>query len=184
VTGDLDEGDTIVAVDEVPVRTASDLQDLLASRSAGARFTLTVEHGGRRLDRKVHTEQLPQLSGGVGLGVFVQTRGLRVDLPFEIRFRSRPNVGGPSAGLAYAPRHRRHARPCRPVALPLHCRHRHHQPRRPGRASRRRPEKAVAAERAGAELVPSTDTDDIDEPDLDVRRVDDLPEALRVIEAT
>jgi PDZ domain-containing protein len=36
------------------------------------------------------------------IGVFLETRDFDVDLPFEIEFRNRPGIGGPSAGLAYA----------------------------------------------------------------------------------
>jgi Lon-like protease len=49
----------------------------------------------------VGTEQLPDVADRVGIGVLLETRGLAVDLPFEIRFEDR-DIGGPSAGLAYA----------------------------------------------------------------------------------
>jgi Lon-like protease len=72
------------------------------ARPAGTRFTLTVERDGRRSDVTVRSADLPQVSGGAGLGVLVDTRDLRAVLPFRIRFRDRPDIGGPSAGLAYA----------------------------------------------------------------------------------
>lgn len=43
----------------------------------------------------------PHATGRPGIGVVIETRDFNVDLPFEISFRER-DVGGPSAGLAYA----------------------------------------------------------------------------------
>jgi PDZ domain-containing secreted protein len=42
------------------------------------------------------------VSGGTDMGVLAQTKDLRVVLPFRVSSRSRPDIGGPSAGLAYA----------------------------------------------------------------------------------
>ena len=94
-------GDVIVSVDGEPVTDAPRLAQLVSSRPAGTRFRLTVERGAERFQREVTTRRLPQLSGGVGLGLAIDTRGLDVDLPFRVSFAER-NVGGPSAGLAYA----------------------------------------------------------------------------------
>jgi PDZ domain-containing secreted protein/Zn-dependent protease len=98
----LDAGDTIVAVDGRPITTSSDLSDLVGGRPAGTEFTLTIEREGKRSDVTVRSAHLPQVSGGTGLGVLVDTRDLRAVLPFRIRFKDRPDIGGPSAGLAYA----------------------------------------------------------------------------------
>ena len=181
----LREGDTVVAVDGLPVDTATDLHSLLSTRPTGSRLTLTVERERRRLRIGTQTDRLPAVDGGTGIGVFVQTRDLRVDLPFEVRFRSRPDVGGPSAGLAYA----------LAIADMLD----------PADLARSRAiaatgtitldgavgpvggvqEKAIAADRAGADVfvVPAADTGNVDRPGLNVRTVDDLDEALRVLEA-
>ncbi|HEX2274981.1 MAG TPA: CBS domain-containing protein [Acidimicrobiales bacterium] len=97
----LQVGDVIVAVDGQQVTDAARLAQTVSSRPAGTRFRLTFERGSERLEREVTTARLPQLAGGVGLGVSIDTRGLDVDLPFEVSF-ARRNVGGPSAGLAYA----------------------------------------------------------------------------------
>jgi PDZ domain-containing protein len=98
----LEEGDTIVAVDGQPVNLANDVHDLVSPHPTGTRFALTVERDGRRLVVDVRSAELPEVSGGIGLGVIAATRDLRVDLPFRITFRSRPDIGGPSAGMAYA----------------------------------------------------------------------------------
>jgi PDZ domain-containing protein len=50
----------------------------------------------------IRSAQLPRVAGGVGIGVAVETNGLTADLPFTVNFRDRPDIGGPSAGLAYA----------------------------------------------------------------------------------
>ena len=94
-------GDVILAVDDQAVEQAGELGELIRSRPAGSTFRLTVERDGRRLDLVVPSRRLPEISGGVGIGVAVETRGLRVELPFQVRFDD-VDVGGPSAGLAYA----------------------------------------------------------------------------------
>ena len=98
----LEPGDVIVGVDGRPVRIASDLQTALTSRPAGSAFELTVVRGDVQLTAELESRRLEQLpEGGVGIGVVITTRDFVVDLPFEIEFRER-NIGGPSAGLAYA----------------------------------------------------------------------------------
>lgn len=97
--GALEPGDVIVAVDETPVRLATDLRDLISARPAGTSFVLSIERGDLRQQVRVSSAALQ--GGTAALGVVVETRGLEVDLPFEVEFRERP-VGGPSAGLAYA----------------------------------------------------------------------------------
>jgi PDZ domain-containing secreted protein/Zn-dependent protease/CBS domain-containing protein len=97
--GVLRPGDVIVTVDGQPVDDAGELRDLVQARPAGSRLRLELE-GGRRVT--VPSARLPGVSGGVGIGVAVETRDLRIDLPFQVRFAERPDIGGPSAGLAYA----------------------------------------------------------------------------------
>ncbi|MDQ3898789.1 MAG: PDZ domain-containing protein, partial [Actinomycetota bacterium] len=94
-------GDVIVAVDAQPVTDAPRLAEIVSSRPAGTRFRLTVERDRERVERDVTSARLPRVSGGVGLGISIDTRALDVDLPFQVTFAHR-NVGGPSAGLAYA----------------------------------------------------------------------------------
>jgi PDZ domain-containing protein len=103
-TRSLQNGDVIVAVlDPQPqaVHSAVDLVDLIRAQPAGTTFRLDVERGGR--DRHATVEVVSaEDEGHAGLvGVSLGTRDLRVQLPFEIRFRNR-RVVGPSAGLAYA----------------------------------------------------------------------------------
>jgi PDZ domain-containing secreted protein/Zn-dependent protease len=98
----LKEGDVIVAVDGQPVQLAGDLRDLVTAHPAGTSFTLEVIRGGSRVEVVLRSAELPQVSGGTGLGVLADTADLRVEVPFTVTFAERPGVGGPSAGLAYA----------------------------------------------------------------------------------
>jgi PDZ domain-containing secreted protein/Zn-dependent protease/CBS domain-containing protein len=98
----LEEGDVIVAVDAQPVQVSPELSGFVRARPPGTTFAFTVERNGRRLDLSVRSAQLPEVSEGfVGIGVSIETRDFDVRLPFDIEFRER-EIGGPSAGLAYA----------------------------------------------------------------------------------
>lgn len=98
----LEVGDTITAVDGTRVATANDLHDALAGRPVGETLMLTVDRGPRTLRLQVQNASLSQTPGDTGIGVLAATRDVHAMLPFEISFRKRPDVGGPSAGLAYA----------------------------------------------------------------------------------
>jgi PDZ domain-containing secreted protein/Zn-dependent protease/CBS domain-containing protein len=100
--GVLRVADTITAVDGAPVQFASDLRDAVAGHPAGETIHLTLVRGGRALRVDVENARLPQVSGGTGLGIVVDTKDLHAVLPFRITFRERLDIGGPSAGLAYA----------------------------------------------------------------------------------
>jgi PDZ domain-containing secreted protein/Zn-dependent protease len=93
-------GDVIVEVEGEAIRTAADVVDAVRSRPAGTELTVIVERDDARRRVVITTEQLPDVAGRVGIGVLLETRGLDVNLPFEVRFEDR-DIGGPSAGLAY-----------------------------------------------------------------------------------
>ncbi len=98
---ELRRGDVIVAIDGQEVDDTVMLRSIIQSRPAGSQFPMTVERGGKRTEVSIKSHQLPRLSGGVGVGILVETRDMKVNLPFDVRFGDR-NIGGPSAGLAYA----------------------------------------------------------------------------------
>ena len=98
--GVLRAGDVVVEVEGEPIRTAADVIDAVRSRPAGTELAVVVERDNARHHEVVTIEELPDVAGRVGIGVLLETRGLDVDLPFEIRFEDR-DIGGPSAGLAY-----------------------------------------------------------------------------------
>lgn len=93
-------GDVIVAVDSAPVKLATELGAAISGRPAGTGFALTVERGGRQVQVPIRSATLERQSPP-GIGILIETRDFKVNLPFEITFRER-DVGGPSAGLAYS----------------------------------------------------------------------------------
>lgn len=99
--GTLQEGDIIISVDGRTVETTSDVVTAIRARPVGSELEIVLERSGRPLTVSVGSEELPDLAGGIGIGVVVETRDLDVDLPFEVTFTER-DIGGPSAGLAYA----------------------------------------------------------------------------------
>jgi PDZ domain-containing secreted protein/Zn-dependent protease/CBS domain-containing protein len=178
-------GDIITAIDGRPVHIAADLQDAIASKPAGTTFRLTVRRGGEELTEDVQSRRLEQLTaGGVGIGVVISTVDFNADLPFEIQFKRR-NVGGPSAGLAYA------------LAITDMLDARDYANGESIGATGTIDvngevgpvggveEKAVALVDANADvfLVPQQQVDDVTTEDIDVRGVSSLEEALRVLGA-
>ena len=177
-------GDVIVAVDGQPVTEAPDLAQIISSRPAGTSFRVTIERGGQRIEHRLTSRRLPQLSGGVGLGISIETRGLTADLPFTISFTER-DVGGPSAGLAYA----------LAIADMLSARD-YAGGRVIATTGTIEPDgdvgpvggvkqKAEAAEQAGAQLflVPDGEVEEVPAADVPVRGVQSLEEALRALTA-
>jgi Lon-like protease len=177
--GVLRPGDVIVAVEGEPVEDADELRELVGARPAGTRLRLMLDRGPVEL----RSARLPGVSGGVGIGVQVETRDLQVDLPFQVRFRERPDVGGPSAGLAYA------------LAITDLLAARDYAAGRTIAATGTIQadgdvgevggveQKAIAAERAGARLflVPREEVDEARGADLAVQGVDRLEQALRLL---
>ena len=182
--GVLRRGDVIVAVDGRPVAEATDLQEILRGRPPGTEFQISVERDGGRVDVGVSSTRLPTLTGGVGIGILVETRDLQVDLPFEVRFEER-DVGGPSAGLAYA------------LAIADLLDPADHAAGRTVAATGTIeldgdvgpvggiPEKTVVAEEADADvlLVPAAELDEARQGEVQVRAVQRLEEALRSLAA-
>ena len=98
--GKLEAGDVIVAIDDDRIRLADDVVRTIRSRPDGTRFTLGIERDGEERDVIVESRS-GIVRGAPGIGVLLETKDFEVDLPFEIEFRKR-EIGGPSAGLAYA----------------------------------------------------------------------------------
>ena len=97
----VEPGDVIVAVDGSPVRTLIDLRSAVTARPSGTAFDLVVDRHGRRVEARIRSRTDERSGGLPGLDVGLETRDLRVDLPYEVSFPS-SDVGGPSAGLAFA----------------------------------------------------------------------------------
>lgn len=180
--GVLRPGDVIVEIDGQALTRARDLGPAIRSQPAGSVFNLTVIRDGRRLATEVESKALPRLSGGVGFGVAVQTENLDVKLPFEIEF-SRRDVGGPSAGLAYA------------MAIADALDQRDYAAGRKLAATGTIdvdgdvgpvggvPQKATAADQARADLflVPAQEVEEAHQPGLPVKGVETLDQALAAL---
>jgi PDZ domain-containing secreted protein/Zn-dependent protease/CBS domain-containing protein len=180
--GVLEPGDVIVAVDGRPISLANDLRDALTGRRAGTQFTVSVERGGIQQEVEIRT----QIIGGQGapaIGVIADTRGLDVDLPFDVEFAERA-VGGQSAGLPYA------------LAMTDLLSDDDIAGGRTIAASGAIdvngnvgpvggiPGKVESARQAGADvfLIPAFNVGDLPDTELDTSAVDTLTEALRILE--
>lgn len=182
----LQPADVITAVDGTAVATANELRTAVGGRRVADRVRLTIEREGERIETTVAIAQLPTVAGATGIGVITQTRDLEVDLPFAITFADRPDVGGPSAGLAYAlvivdmldqtdDVRSRAIAATGTIAADGTI----------GEVGGTH-EKAIAAHDAGADLliVPTSEVGDTDLDELEVRGATTLDEAVRVLEAT
>ena len=103
--GILDVNDTIVAIDGVPVTTASEAVDAIGRHAPGDVVTLRIEPispdgvKGEPKDEVVTLGSRPDDASQALLGVSMGTRDTQFDLPVSISIDSQ-DVGGPSAGLA------------------------------------------------------------------------------------
>jgi PDZ domain-containing protein len=97
----LDEGDTIVAVDGTDIDTIDDLTAALADNEPGDTVAVTVDRVDvGEVDVDVELMESPD-EAGKGIIGFVPFDTRSVRLPFEIAFDT-GEIGGPSAGLAFS----------------------------------------------------------------------------------
>jgi Lon-like protease len=99
-TGVLRPDDVIVAADGKPVRSTIDLHEILARHKVGDVVPLVFLRGDTRHSVRIRTSPDPFDPTRAILGVQPQP-ALRLRVPFQIKF-DLGNVGGPSAGLAFA----------------------------------------------------------------------------------
>ena len=99
--GKLRSGDVITRVNDVDIRLGADLRRVISSLPPGTNFVLTVQREERQVEISVASRTLEAAGNVPAIGVLVETKDLDIDLPFDVDFRRR-NIGGPSAGLAYA----------------------------------------------------------------------------------
>lgn len=99
--GSLDEGETIVAIDDNQVRFREDVVELLGHRLPGDEVTLTVTSGKEDVEREevVTLGSNPDQPSQAFLGVGVETR-VEFEFPYQVDIESE-RIGGPSAGLAF-----------------------------------------------------------------------------------
>ncbi len=102
VSGVLRPGDVVTRIDAKPVRLDTDLIAAIRGHRPGDEVHLVLERAGvkRPVEVDVALSPRPEDREQPMLGVQVQTRDLRFDLPFDVTIDS-GSVGGPSAGLAF-----------------------------------------------------------------------------------
>ena len=98
--GKLEPTEVIVAVDGEPVQTPDDLRRLIAKHEPGDTVRLRVRAGGATRTVEVGTIESPDEPGRPIVGIQVeQFADIKLPIGVEIDLG---NVGGPSAGLAFA----------------------------------------------------------------------------------
>ena len=98
--GKLKPGDVIVGADHKQVRSTIDLHQILAGHKVGDSVPITYVRNGRQATVTITTSADPFDDTRAILGIQPQP-ALRLRVPFDIKF-DLGNVGGPSAGLAFA----------------------------------------------------------------------------------
>jgi len=98
--GKLRPGDVVVAVDGQPVRNANNLTERMSTKQPGDTVRLRVRRGRETSDVSVKTVPNPRDSKRAFLGVIISDDA-DVKLPIDVDINL-GNVGGPSAGLAFA----------------------------------------------------------------------------------
>jgi Lon-like protease len=100
--GIVNPGDTIVAVDGVPIAVTEDLVRTISDQPPGTRVMLSINPLGtsETHEREIVLGRRDDDPSRGFLGVRPQTRDLAYDFPVDVRFAT-GNVSGPSAGLAF-----------------------------------------------------------------------------------
>ncbi len=98
--GKLESGDVIVAVDGTTVATPDDLRRLIGRREVGETVRLRVRAGEETRTVEVGTIASPEDPEQPIVGIQVE-QFAEIDVPIDVEI-DLGNVGGPSAGLAFA----------------------------------------------------------------------------------
>jgi PDZ domain-containing protein len=98
--GKLEPGDVVVAVDGVSVRTPDDLRAQIGKRKPGDPVELTVRRGDETVRVRTKTVPTPGRPSRPIVGIRVDQEA-DIELPIDIEI-DLGQVGGPSAGLAFA----------------------------------------------------------------------------------
>jgi Lon-like protease len=99
--GKLQPGDVILAIDGKRVYTTTQLRDAIGRHKVGAILHVSIRRNGARRSIDVRAGR-DKDTGRPILGILAETSpALAIRIPLKIRFNLQ-NVGGPSAGLAFA----------------------------------------------------------------------------------
>ena len=93
-------GDVIVSVDGERVRQLNELRERIADAGVGATLEIGIRRGEQDVTVEVSTVESEIEEGRPVIGVLVEQEA-DIDLPVEVEIDA-GNVGGPSAGLAFA----------------------------------------------------------------------------------
>ena len=96
--GKLNPGDVVTAVDGKAIHGPSGLRAAIAAAGTSRDLRLTVKRGSKTLEATMRPERGPD--GRPVIGVIV-SQAASIKLPFPVKIDT-GNVGGPSAGLAFA----------------------------------------------------------------------------------
>jgi PDZ domain-containing protein len=100
--GALQQADVITSVNGTPTLTVADLREALAGAKVGQAVTLGVERGPQKLTLHIKTVADPgDPTGRRAIVGFVPDQSAKITLPIHVSIDA-GNVGGPSAGLAFA----------------------------------------------------------------------------------
>jgi PDZ domain-containing protein len=98
--GKLEPDDVITAVDGTSVHSPENVFDAMKKVAVGSNVRFTVRRGKQTLVERMKTAGSDQSPKRAVVGVFLEP-ALDIHLPFPVRIDA-GNVGGPSAGLAFA----------------------------------------------------------------------------------
>jgi Lon-like protease len=98
--GRLQPGDVVIAADGRRVRTPSDLQRVIFSHQPPEVVQIRLQRGSHVVTVALRTAADPSHGGRARIGVAV-SEAAKVKLPVDVRINA-GNIGGPSAGLAFA----------------------------------------------------------------------------------
>ena len=98
--GKLEPTDVIVAIDGKPVQTLAAVKEAMGTKGVGEAVTFTVQRGAKRVDVQMTTVSAGGGSKRAVVGIFLE-QAERIRLPIHVSIDA-GNVGGPSAGLAFA----------------------------------------------------------------------------------
>jgi PDZ domain-containing protein len=96
--GPLEPGDVIVGAERRKVATVDDLRDVMDEVDPGDSVTLRIERDGAERTVTVGTEPSSDNPSDAIMGIFIEPK---LRFPVDISINA-GNVGGPSAGLAFA----------------------------------------------------------------------------------
>ncbi len=97
----LQPGDRIIALDDMPVRTTSDLIVALGSLVNWSSARVTLVRAGETMEITIPLLPPSEPEGPPRIGITIETAGQVAQLPFPVEIQPRSVVGGPSAGLMF-----------------------------------------------------------------------------------